>query len=122
MGAEVNLLGSGCCGMAGSFGFEKHKYDLSQRVFQHELREHIENASQETVVVADGFSCKTQIRQSADREALHLAQVLQLALRGNQSGKLPRNDGYMREWITAGTVALLLGGGLGLGRRKNVEK
>jgi hypothetical protein len=116
MGADVNLLDSGCCGMAGSFGFEKHKYDVSQRVFEHELRGHIENASQDTILVADGFSCKTQIKQSSGREALHLAQVLQLALRGDQhghqSGKLPRNDGYMREWIAAGTAAILLGGAL----------
>jgi len=110
MGTDVNLLDSGCCGMAGSFGFEKHKYDVSQRVFQHELRGHIENISPDTILIADGFSCKTQIKQSSDCEALHLAQLLRLALRGEQIDKLPRNDGYMREWITAGTAALLLGG------------
>jgi Fe-S oxidoreductase len=113
MGAELDLLDSGCCGMAGSFGFEKHKYHVSESVFEHELRTHVENASRDTILVADGFSCKTQIKQSSGREALHLAQVMKLALDQNQRGdaELPRNDGYMREWITAGAAALLIGGG-----------
>ena len=80
MGADMELLDSGCCGMAGSFGFEKNKYQVSQTVFKHELQTHIETASQETILIADGFSCKTQIKQNSGREALHIAQVMKLAL------------------------------------------
>ena len=120
MGADLELLDSGCCGMAGSFGFEKNKYQVSQTVFKHELQAHIETASQETILIADGFSCKTQIKQNSGREALHIAQVMKLALDQGQlenrqlenPAGLPRNDGYRREWITAGLATLLIGAAL----------
>jgi Fe-S oxidoreductase len=79
-GARVETLDSGCCGMAGSFGFERDHYDVSMAVGELVLLPAVRRASPETVIVADGFSCREQIRQGASREALHLAQVLRLGL------------------------------------------
>jgi Fe-S oxidoreductase len=133
MGADADLLDSGCCGMAGSFGFEKRKYHVSESVFQHELQAHVENASNDAIFVADGFSCKTQIKQSSDRQALHLAQVMKLAVDREQQtdtskvdenscSSFRRNDGYVREWITAGIAALLVGvGAMALRRSKHSD-
>jgi FAD/FMN-containing dehydrogenase/Fe-S oxidoreductase len=75
-GASVQLLDSGCCGMAGPFGFERDKFDVSQALAKRRLLPAIRSASQETVLVADGFSCREQISQNSTRRGLHLAEVL----------------------------------------------
>ena len=80
MGAKAEILDDGCCGMAGSFGFEQHKYDLSMQIYEHKLGPHLREMPSERLVVADGFSCKTQIEQATGRRPLHLAQLLQIAL------------------------------------------
>jgi FAD/FMN-containing dehydrogenase/Fe-S oxidoreductase len=74
--AKVQLLDSGCCGMAGPFGFEKDKFAVSQALGERVLLPAVRSASQETIVVADGFSCREQIRQNTPRLATHLAEVL----------------------------------------------
>src|SRR5262249_18376687 len=79
MQAKAEILDDGCCGMAGSFGFEEHKYDVSMKVYEHELGPHLRQMPRERLVVADGFSCKTQIEQATGRRPLHLAQLLQIA-------------------------------------------
>ncbi len=80
MGVELTVLDSGCCGMAGSFGFEKGEhYDVSMRCGERVLLPEVRRASLETLVIADGFSCREQIRQGAGREALHLADVIAMA-------------------------------------------
>lgn len=91
MGLEVSLPDSGCCGMAGSFGFEPgDKYDVSVKCGERVLLPEVRQAAPQDLIVADGFSCKTQIEQGTDRRALHLAQVMQLALHeGEQS---PRGE------------------------------
>ena len=82
MGLDLAALDSGCCGMAGSFGFERGAhYDVSIRCGERVLLPEVRRASAETLIVADGFSCREQIRQGAEREALHLAEVLRMALR-----------------------------------------
>jgi Fe-S oxidoreductase len=81
MGIEPQLLDSGCCGMAGSFGFEKDKYDVSVKCGEHALLPQVRDASLETLIVADGFSCQEQIAQLTNRRALHLAQVMAAALK-----------------------------------------
>jgi Fe-S oxidoreductase len=81
LGLDCEVLDSGCCGMAGSFGFEKEHYDVSMKVGDLMLLPAIRKAPKGTLIIADGFSCREQIRQATDREALHPAQVLQLALR-----------------------------------------
>ena len=80
---DFEVLDSGCCGMAGSFGFEKEKYDVSIACGERVLLPAVRNAAQDTLIVADGFSCREQIAQTTGREALHLAQVLQMALHGS---------------------------------------
>ncbi len=71
---------SGCCGMAGSFGFEAAHYDMSIACGERALLPKVREASPETIVVADGFSCREQILQTTDRRALHPAEVMKLAL------------------------------------------
>lgn len=79
MGVDLSVLDSGCCGMAGSFGFEKEKYDVSVACGERVLLPAVRAAKNSTLVVADGFSCREQIEQLAGREALHTAQLLSLA-------------------------------------------
>ena len=75
-GADVTLLDSGCCGMAGPFGFEREKFNISQVLAERALLPAIRNAALETVLVTDGFSCREQIAQNSPRRALHIAEVL----------------------------------------------
>ncbi|HEY6769819.1 MAG TPA: hypothetical protein VI386_34200, partial [Candidatus Sulfotelmatobacter sp.] len=70
----------GCCGMAGAFGFEKDKYEISKAIGELELLPAVRSAPTDWLIVADGFSCREQISQETDRHALHLAEVLQMAL------------------------------------------
>jgi FAD/FMN-containing dehydrogenase/Fe-S oxidoreductase len=75
-GANVQLLDSGCCGMAGPFGFEADKFDVSQTLAERRLLPAIRSADAYTTFVADGFSCREQIAQNSQRHALHLAEIL----------------------------------------------
>jgi hypothetical protein len=68
------------CGMAGSFGFEAEHYDVSLKVGERVLLPAVRASEENTLIIADGFSCREQIGQTTGRRALHLAQVLQLAL------------------------------------------
>jgi FAD/FMN-containing dehydrogenase/Fe-S oxidoreductase len=71
----------GCCGMAGAFGFERGEhYELSQKIGERALLPAVRAATPETLVIADGFSCREQISQSGGRRALHLAEILEMAL------------------------------------------
>ena len=81
MGLDFEMLDSGCCGMAGSFGFEAEKYEVSVKVGELVLLPAVRKASPETLIIADGFSCREQIEQLTTRHALHLAEVMQMALR-----------------------------------------
>jgi len=75
-GAEVELLDSGCCGMAGPFGFEREKFEISQILGERVLLPAVRAAAPETLLVADGFSCREQIAQNSDRRAVHFAEVI----------------------------------------------
>jgi FAD/FMN-containing dehydrogenase/Fe-S oxidoreductase len=81
MGVELTSLDSGCCGMAGPFGFEKDKYAVSQAVGERVLLPAVRKAEKETFVLTDGFSCREQIFQATGRQPFHLAELLQIALR-----------------------------------------
>lgn len=81
MGLDYEVLDSGCCGMAGPFGFEKDHYELSLRIGERVLLPAVREADFDTLIIADGYSCREQIAQTTDRRALHLAQVLEIALR-----------------------------------------
>jgi Fe-S oxidoreductase len=77
------VLDSGCCGMAGAFGFEKgDHYDVSIKCGERVLLPEVRKADAETLIVTNGFSCREQISQTTDRKALHIAQVLKMALEG----------------------------------------
>jgi FAD/FMN-containing dehydrogenase/Fe-S oxidoreductase len=80
LGLDIEIPEAGCCGMAGSFGFEKEHYDLSMRCGERALLPAVRAAASETLIIADGFSCQEQIAQATRRQPLHLAQVIQLAL------------------------------------------
>jgi Fe-S oxidoreductase len=80
MGTTLQSLDAGCCGMAGPFGFEKDKYDVSVAVGERVLLPAVRKASTETIIVSDGFSCREQIQQATGRKALHFAEVLQRGL------------------------------------------
>ncbi len=80
MGLEVEEVSGGCCGLAGSWGFERGKREISLDCGEQALLPAVREADAETIVVADGFSCKTQIEQAGTgRRALHVAQVMKLA-------------------------------------------
>jgi len=81
MGINFTVPAPGCCGMAGAFGFEKEKYDVSKAIGELELLPAVRQAPTDWLIVADGFSCREQVAQETDRHALHLAEVLQMALR-----------------------------------------
>lgn len=80
-GVSTEVLDSGCCGLAGSFGFEAEHYDVSMKCGERVLFPAARQASDQAFIVADGFSCREQIRHGAGREPLHLAEVLHRALR-----------------------------------------
>jgi FAD/FMN-containing dehydrogenase/Fe-S oxidoreductase len=87
-GVDPDVLDSGCCGLAGNFGFEAGHYDVSMRCAEDGLLPAVRSASEDTLMVADGFSCRTQVEQSGElkgadkgRRPVHLAQLLATALR-----------------------------------------
>ncbi|MEU6521273.1 FAD-linked oxidase C-terminal domain-containing protein [Streptomyces sp. NPDC046924] len=80
MGLEVDDLRGGCCGLAGSWGFESGKYEISLDCGEQALLPAVRDAGEDCLVVADGFSCKTQIEDAGTgRRALHVAEVMKLA-------------------------------------------
>ncbi len=81
MKLDFEMLDSGCCGMAGSFGFEEEHYDVSMKCGERVLLPAVRAADKSTLIISDGFSCREQIAQATDRQALHLAQVIRMALR-----------------------------------------
>jgi FAD/FMN-containing dehydrogenase/Fe-S oxidoreductase len=87
MGLDFQSPAPGCCGMAGSFGFEEEKYLVSQQVGELELLPAVRQAAADTIILANGFSCREQIAQNTGRHALHLAEVLQMALREGEEAQ-----------------------------------
>jgi Fe-S oxidoreductase len=85
MGVELQSIDSGCCGMAGPFGFQRDHFEVSQAIGERVLLPAVRNAVPETIIVSDGFSCREQIFQTTGRKALHLAEALQLTRRQETS-------------------------------------
>ncbi|PBC76142.1 FAD/FMN-containing dehydrogenase [Streptomyces sp. TLI_235] len=82
MGVHNEVLDSGCCGLAGNFGMERGHWDVSVAAAERVLLPAVRAAAPETVVLADGLSCRTQIAQLADgRRAVHLAELVRRAIR-----------------------------------------
>ena len=81
-GLEVETLPSGCCGMAGAFGYEAEHYDISMAMGELDLLPAVRDAAPDTWVLAAGVSCRHQIDHGAQRSSLTLAQILEVSLKG----------------------------------------
>ncbi len=123
MGLDFKVLDSGCCGMAGAFGFEDDKYQISIQCGERALFPAVRKTGLSTLVMADGFSCREQIQQDTPRHALHLADVMQMALHDNGAERYiypesalveKRKQDQRRSMRRAGilTSAILAGGAL----------
>jgi FAD/FMN-containing dehydrogenase/Fe-S oxidoreductase len=97
IGLRYEIPDSGCCGMAGPFGFDKAHYDVSLAVGERVLLPQVRQADATTIIVANGFSCREQIAQTTNRQALHPAQVLKMAIdqRGEPSDGAWPELGYL---------------------------
>lgn len=81
MGARYRILDSGCCGMAGSFGFDPEHYAMSQQIGEQVLFPAVRAAAASTYIVTNGFSCREQIAQGTMRQPMHIAELVQLAIK-----------------------------------------
>jgi Fe-S oxidoreductase len=79
-GVDMTSVPAGCCGLAGNFGFEREHYEVSQALAERALLPAVRAAPGDTLVIADGFSCRTQVAQGSDRTAVHVAEVLAAGL------------------------------------------
>ncbi|HEV2260991.1 MAG TPA: FAD-linked oxidase C-terminal domain-containing protein [Candidatus Rubrimentiphilum sp.] len=123
MELEYQKPDTGCCGMAGAFGFEESHYDVSVKCGERVLLPKVREASPHTAVVADGFSCREQIAQLTDRQALHPVQILKMAIDDrtfDRDGKYPERR-YMpdknkkrKEIVQSGYRALSIFGALAI--------
>jgi hypothetical protein len=114
--------------MAGSFGFERgDRYEVSIKCGERVLLPAVREAPKDTLIIADGFSCREQIAQGTDRHALHLAQVIQMAMCEGSSGPAGAypEAGYITKpaespqpAVLAGAGAVLLGGAVAWNLRK----
>jgi FAD/FMN-containing dehydrogenase/Fe-S oxidoreductase len=113
LGAQCEVPDSGCCGMAGSFGFEREHYDISVAVGERVLLPEVRRTPLDTIIVADGFSCREQIAQHTPRRALHFADVLSLALKRSPHGPpgdFPEREtthGYESDVLTGRELAVM---------------
>ncbi|HUA03647.1 MAG TPA: FAD-binding and (Fe-S)-binding domain-containing protein [Solirubrobacteraceae bacterium] len=128
LGLDSEILDAGCCGLAGSFGYERgERYEVSIKAAERKLLPAVRAASPHELIVTDGFSCRSQIAHGSERRALHLAQVVQMALRDGPNGpSAPRpeqnyydqvaNAGRSRRSVrpsaAAGAVVTLVGAGV----------
>lgn len=100
MGMDYQVLDSGCCGMAGYFGYEKgDKYEVSVKAGERVLLPAVREADKKTIIIADGFSCREQIEQLTGRKGLHTAQVLQMALHENGGSPQAALDYPERKYV-----------------------
>src|SRR5437764_1005768 len=89
MGMDYEMPAPGCCGMAGAFGFEKEKYDLSVAIGELELLPAVRLVPEDSLIIADGFSCREQIEQCTGRKAIHVVEAIQMGLtKAKTSSKL----------------------------------
>jgi Fe-S oxidoreductase len=121
-GVDLDVLDAGCCGLAGNFGFEAGHYDVSRACAERVLLPAVRDAAPDTLVLADGFSCRTQIEQAdTGRTPVHLAELLAAGLRGHEvrpdRPAAPDAAGYTRLAVGAAAAAGL-GAGLGVMARR----
>lgn len=118
LGLDLQVLDSGCCGAAGAFGFEKEHYDISIAVGEQVLLPAVRNTSPDTLIIADGFICREQIRQGTGREALHPAEIIQMAMhegadapQRTHTGQRPRATALEALGATALAAGAVVGAG-----------
>jgi FAD/FMN-containing dehydrogenase/Fe-S oxidoreductase len=131
MGLQLECPDTGCCGMAGAFGFETEHVDVSLACGERVLLPAVRAATRDTLIIADGFSCREQVRQMSDRVPLHFAQVVQMAIaygaRG-PAGDYPEQKlitpappipsiAQTAAWLGAGVLALTVLGFVGARKR-----
>ncbi len=85
LGVDYEVMASGCCGMAGSFGFEKGKYAVSMTAGERVLLPKVRQAPSDTVILANGFSCREQIEQGTERRAVHIAELIANSLKQDKT-------------------------------------
>ncbi len=85
LGLDYQIIDAGCCGMAGAFGFSADHYDVSVKVGEQSLLPTVRDADDETLIIANGFSCQQQIKQLTERKPLHLAEVVAMAFQCSQT-------------------------------------
>ena len=103
LGLDAEVLQSGCCGLAGSFGYEAgDKYEISMRCAEEALLPRLRDAGTNALVLADGFSCRHQIEHASGRTPLHLAEALQLALRSGVAAAAPAGVAIPRSAARSG--------------------
>jgi hypothetical protein len=121
LGLDYEMLDSGCCGMAGSWGYEKGEhYDVSMKAGERVLLPAVRGADKDALILTDGFSCRSQIKEATNRHTLHLAQVIQMALRngGGPPKDYPESEYFeerplrprLRDAALLGAGAALTGG------------
>lgn len=114
---DYTILDSGCCGMAGNFGFEEgDKYEVSIKAGEQMLLPAVREAGKDTLIIADGYSCREQIRQQTNRRALHAVEVLNMAIKEKKGKDLQEypESSYLKSMQLkgnhkAGKAALLVG-------------
>jgi Fe-S oxidoreductase len=99
LGLQYQVLDSGCCGMAGSFGFTQAHYKTSIQVGELVLLPAVRKADRHTLILADGFSCRQQIEQTTDRRGLHLAEALHLAFLNEHPPTVEMDDAPERAYL-----------------------
>ncbi|MGE5181551.1 MAG: FAD-binding and (Fe-S)-binding domain-containing protein [Acidobacteriota bacterium] len=94
MKLDLEVPDSGCCGLAGSFGYEADHYDISMAIGERGILPAVRGAARDTIVLADGFSCREQIHQGAQRRAYHIAELIAVAL--EEGARMSRARGFER--------------------------
>jgi FAD/FMN-containing dehydrogenase/Fe-S oxidoreductase len=115
LGIDFSVPWPGCCGMAGSFGFEAAHYDVSQKIGEQALLPAVRGAGRDTLVITNGFSCYEQIAQGTGRTPLHLAEVIRMALRGEGRGAPEEAPAAHADGRALIGTAAAVGAGLALG-------
>ena len=115
LGINFTSPAPGCCGMAGSFGFHDEHYEISAAIGELELLPAVRRAPNDWLIISDGFSCREQIAQGTGRQALHLAEVLQMALHPSEGEDDPCPESRLVREREAEVRASMKRAGIGLG-------
>jgi FAD/FMN-containing dehydrogenase/Fe-S oxidoreductase len=122
-GVDLDVLDSGCCGLAGNFGFERGHYEVSTGCAERVLLPALRAADPQTLVLADGFSCRTQIEQSdAGRTPVHLAELLAAGLRHQPIQPTRPSPPTAGDYARLAGIAGLLIGTLAAGARRALHR